>query len=248
MARNYEILGDMSFDVNKYKIAGAYYDSTMTKMVENSKPYRIIKRKRENLEDVIYYEGVAEVNDSIIRLVKMNDNARYQFFENYVERLKIEKETEANRLAIEEQKKELAQNNVGQKQSRTFKPKGGIPTTASNFYFYNDQTVAYGKNEFQRIWGQRENTDNWRWSSSSRATQIVTSSNAITQDNEDNQLLDVDYYIAQIPSDEKAIDSISKERNFAYYQLGLIYKEKFKEYDLAKSKFTDLLIIIQKNA
>ena len=39
----------------------------------------------------------------------------------------------------------------------------------------------------------------------------------------------------------KEIDSISKERNYAYYQLGLIYKEKFKEYELAKSKFETLL-------
>ena len=43
-------------------------------------------------------------------------------------------------------------------------------------------------------------------------------------------------YIALIPKDEKLIDSITKDRNFAYYQLGLIYKEKFKEYDLAKDR------------
>lgn len=240
MSRNYEILGDMSFDVNNYKVAGAYYDSTMTKMVENSKSYRTIKRKRENLDDVIYYEGVAEVNDSILRLVKMNDNARQSYFGNYVAKLREEKAAKVDRLAIEEQKKGLAQNNAGQTQSNSFKPKGGLPS-ASSFYFYNDQTVAYGKNEFQRIWGDRENTDNWRWSDGSRATQIITSSNATAENSEDDQLLDIDYYIAQIPSEEKAIDSISKERNFAYYQLGLIYKEKFKEYDLAKSKFTDLL-------
>lgn len=241
MARNYEILGDMSFDVNNYKVSGAYYDSTMTKMVENSKPYRTIKRKRENLDDVIYYEGVAEVNDSIIRLVKMSDNARHQFFENYVAKLTLERETEAERLAVEEQKKGLAQNNSGQTQSSAFKPKRGLPVAASSFYFYNDQTVAYGKNEFQRIWGARENTDNWRWSDGSRATQNAAISNATTENTETDKFLDVDYYIAQIPSEEKAIDSISKERNFAYYQLGLIYKEKFKEYDLAKSRFTDLL-------
>jgi tetratricopeptide (TPR) repeat protein len=54
-------------------------------------------------------------------------------------------------------------------------------------------------------------------------------------------LFDVDFYIAQIPTEEKVIDSIAKERNFAYYQLGLIYKEKFKEYELSKTKFSTLL-------
>ena len=57
----------------------------------------------------------------------------------------------------------------------------------------------------------------------------------------DEERLDPQFYISKIPSEEKAIDSISKERNFAYYQLGLIYKEKFKEYDLAKNKFQNLL-------
>ena len=36
-------------------------------------------------------------------------------------------------------------------------------------------------------------------------------------------------------------DSIAKERNFVYYQLGLIYKEKFKEYTLASTKLEQLL-------
>jgi hypothetical protein len=50
-----------------------------------------------------------------------------------------------------------------------------------------------------------------------------------------------DFYIKQLPSTEKEIDSIAKERNFAYYQLGVIYKEKFKEYKLAANKLETLL-------
>ena len=37
------------------------------------------------------------------------------------------------------------------------------------------------------------------------------------------------------------LDSINQERNFAYYQLGIIYKEKFKEYVLATAKLEKLL-------
>lgn len=48
-------------------------------------------------------------------------------------------------------------------------------------------------------------------------------------------------YIVSIPKDKKIIDSIIKDRNFAYYQLGLIYKEKFKEYDLAKDRLETLV-------
>ncbi|MEJ6791694.1 MAG: hypothetical protein QNK89_02870 [Lacinutrix sp.] len=240
MARNSEILGDMNFDINNYKIAGAYFDSTMTKMVLNSKPYRAIKRKRENLDDVIYYEGIAEVNDSIIRLVKMSKPERQAYFDDYVAKLKQAKEEEAERLAIEKQKAGLAQNNAGQTQGNNVNPKAGNATTSS-FYFYNNQTVAYGKNEFLRIWGDRENTDNWRWSDGSKSSKSSATSNTDVASVEGDKFLDLNFYLEQIPSDNKVIDSIAKERNFAYYQLGLIYKEKFKEFELSKSKFTNLL-------
>jgi hypothetical protein len=49
------------------------------------------------------------------------------------------------------------------------------------------------------------------------------------------------FYEKQLPTNQVAMDSIGKERNFAYYQLGLIYKEKFKEYNLASDKLEQLL-------
>jgi hypothetical protein len=42
-----------------------------------------------------------------------------------------------------------------------------------------------------------------------------------------------DFYLKQLPTTQAAIDSIGMERN-KDYQLGVIYKEKFKEYELAK--------------
>jgi hypothetical protein len=50
-----------------------------------------------------------------------------------------------------------------------------------------------------------------------------------------------DFYTKEIPTDQADLDSIAKERNFAYFQLGVIYKEKFKEYKLAASKLEQLL-------
>jgi len=47
--------------------------------------------------------------------------------------------------------------------------------------------------------------------------------------------------LKQLPKTQTDIDSIAKERNFVYYQLGVIYKEKFKEYELASTKLEQLL-------
>ncbi|WAC01106.1 hypothetical protein N7U66_13135 [Lacinutrix neustonica] len=162
------------------------------------------------------------------------------YFKDYVAKLKAKAEAEKEKAAIALQKQGLAQNNAGQNNVGGFKPSGSTPV-GSSFYFYNDQTVAYGKNEFTRIWGDRENRDNWRWSNRRGATQGIENALAENDLAEDNEFFDAGYYIAQIPSEKKTIDSIAKERNFAYFQLGLIYKEKFKEYELSKTKFISLL-------
>ncbi|WP_299548734.1 hypothetical protein [Seonamhaeicola sp.] len=241
-ARNYEILGDMNFDKSLYRDAGLYYDSTMTSLVLNSKPYRIIKRKRDNLDDVIYYEGTAQVNDSILHLVNLPEPDRVTYFESFIEKLKqkaeAEKEAKEKQEALERNSGLVTVNNNLSRPTT----QGGLPGQASLFYFYNPTTVAYGKNEFVKIWGNRALEDNWRWSNKSSVggTDTTGAIDILASASED-ELYDPEFYISKIPTEEKEIDSISKERNYAYYQLGLIYKEKFKEFALAKEKFEDLL-------
>ncbi|WP_100613722.1 type IX secretion system periplasmic lipoprotein PorW/SprE [Confluentibacter citreus] len=241
MARNYEILGNMNFDKALYRDAGNYYDSTMTKLAENSKAYRTIKRKRDNLEDVIYYEGIAQTNDSILKIVNLPESDRLSYFETFVEQLKIqtEKQKERQEAQVRNQGLITVNNNQGNVMPSGF---GGLPNQAASFYFYNPTTVAYGKNEFVKIWGDRTLEDDWRWGikNASNIDTDVLSNNVIPAATE-SELFDPQYYISKIPSEEKDIDSISRERNYAYYQLGLIYKEKFNEYELAKDKLQNLL-------
>jgi len=230
-AVNYQTLGDLNFDYSEYSLAGSYYDSTLLSLKENSKSFRVIKRKRENLEDVIYYESIAQDNDSILSVVAMSDADKETYFQSYIETLKLEEEASEKAAASSGSALGASQNIVTKK--------------GKSFYFYNPTTVAFGKNEFIRIWGDRALESNWRWSSKSAQTdtevtdEIAKAAEAIEE--EKQKRYSVDFYLAQIPTEEKVLDSIAKERNFAYYQLGLIYKDKFKEYKLAKDKLEQLL-------
>lgn len=238
-ARNYEILGDVTFDKRVYADAGAYYDSTLANLKLNSKPYRTIKRKRDNLEDVIYYEGVAKVDDSILHLVNLSESEKLNYFETFTEALKAKAEEAAKKQDALTRNNGLATVNT---QIGTRSTNIGAPGNGAGFYFYNPTTLAFGKNEFIKVWGDRALEDNWRWSNKAFSAGGNTASVAdITADASEDEIFDPQFYISKIPSDEKVVDSISKERNYAYYQLGLIYKEKFKEYNLAKDKFKDVL-------
>ena len=243
---NYQILGDMSFDNAVYRAAGAYYDSTLLQLKKNTKLYRSIKRKRDNLEDVIYYEDLASRNDSILNLVRMSDEDRLALFTDYTTKLKEEAE-EAERIAKEDKlRREAAgRNSKGQSGNRNRAGgKAGLPgqnKEGGSFYFYNSSTVAFGKNDFIQTWGERQLEDNWRWSNRNRTVGGVEVVDEELANATEDELYDPEFYISRIPTEQTAIDSLSKDRNFAYYQLGLIYKEKFQEYHLAKDKLRELL-------
>ncbi|MEO0528802.1 MAG: hypothetical protein AAFZ89_16335, partial [Bacteroidota bacterium] len=80
-ALNYENLAEYYFDQNRYKTAGAYYDSTLTNLTEDTKKHRSIKKKLDNLEDVISYEEVVQFTDSIITLYNMSEEEQKAYFE-----------------------------------------------------------------------------------------------------------------------------------------------------------------------
>ncbi|WP_046758520.1 type IX secretion system periplasmic lipoprotein PorW/SprE [Kordia jejudonensis] len=235
-ALDYENIAALRFDDANYKDAGKYFDSTLLNLKKNTKKFRRIEKKRANLEDVIKYEDIAYVNDSILTLVEFSEEERTTYFQKYIDKLKAE---EAAQLEAEAQKNAVASNNQfanSRDNVRTGKGDDG-------FYFYNQTTAAYGKNEFRKKWGDRPLEDNWRLLNKQSVVKTNTrgeSQNAGSGEGE-KDIYAVAFYTDKIPSDTKAIDSISKERNFAYYQLGLIYKEKFKEYQLAANRLEQLL-------
>ena len=235
---NYSTLAEMYFDKAKYKTAGKYYDSTLTFLEENTRPWRRMKKKLDNLADVIKYEDIAAKNDSILRIAGMTEAQQLAFFTEYTEKLK--EQARQDSIAKAKAEESIANKEFYKKES------GGNKNSGGTFYFYNSTTVAYGKQEFQRIWGNRPLEDNWRISakpqSSGEDGGIAGGDSEGPEENlSQKELFDPQTYISKIPTDEKVLDSLTKDRNFAYYQLGLIYKEKFREYNLATNKLETLL-------
>lgn len=283
MASNYRNLAAIYFDDAQYKTAGKYFDSTMIKLDMKSREFFAIKKKRENLDDVIKYEDIIHINDSILKVVAMSENDRRNFYDGYIAKLKIDDERKAIEAAKKAEKEKEQQNQEGSKNPKlggndegpkggkmmppsgdtmimepsAMGPPGGMPGRVmegqSNFYFYNPTTVAYGKAEFRKKWGNRKLKENWRWNTLSEKTddnqepvdentnEEVVKADENPQAKTDKPEYTADFYLKQLPTEQKVIDSLARDRNFAHFQLGTIYKEKFKEYELAASKLETLL-------
>ncbi|MEL6810830.1 MAG: hypothetical protein AAFP76_05800 [Bacteroidota bacterium] len=230
---NYSTLAEINFDNAKYKRAGAYYDSTLTFLEPKTRPWRRVKKKRENLDDVIKYEDIAAENDSILRIASMSETQQREFFTEYTRKLK--EKAIADSIASAKAQESIANQEFYKKQNQAEGKEGGT------FYFYNSTTVSYGRVEFKKIWGDRKLEDNWRLSSKRNTLSDGEIAEGKEEPIAESELYKPETYLEKIPKDPKVIDSLTADRNFAYYQLGLIYKEKFREYGLATDRLEKLL-------
>lgn len=227
----YEALGNSFFDKASFLKAGAYYDSILQiTQSNNTKRIRSLKRKRDKLSDVILYENISKRNDSILNLVAMSDEERETYFSEYIVALRVKDKEKQERISAELKR-------VKRAQSRLVKL-----DNSGKWYFYNIQTVTFGKEEFKALWGNRPLADNWRLTGET----VVNANNEPTVENLEEvevgsvKRYEVWYYTDQIPSNKVKIDSIKSERDLAYYKLGVIYKEQFKELELATNKLEKL--------
>ena len=214
----YEKLGNLYFKDAEYQFASAYYDSVL-QVSTDSVDIRIrrIKRKYKNLASLIKFEDVVTINDSIVRIASLPKDEQKLFFESYIEKLKKADEEAAqlrlNQLAFGTSDVGLQSGNKGK------------------WYFYNNQSLSFGKTEFQKTWGNRRLEDDWRWAE--KATIGGSKEKDSAKVKKVNLKYDLDTYLSAIPVEKETIDSLKIDRNQALYELGLIYKEQFKNLNLA---------------
>ena len=223
--KNHNILADYYFDNKQYLSSAAHYDSTLLNIRNDKRLYRKITKKRSSLDDVIYYELSVNKNDSILRLVNMSEDERVLFFNSYLQKIK-------DKLKFEEDIIDN-KNNISLA-SKT----NSISSKDALFYFYNPTAVAYGKNEFKKLWGQIKRTDNWRNGQKKATSKFLnTKKSNILQK---KQPRDLESYLKTIPSSLTVIDSISIQLDYAYFQLASIYSSKFLDYDLSNNKIAKI--------
>ena len=159
----YEKLGDIAFESSLFVKAGAYYDSII-QISENSTDKRIrqIRRKHKSLAALIDFETVLKTNDSVLKLADLSSLEQTTFFKEHIESLKKADEAAA--------KQQLVNSSFGSSFS------GGSSIKSTNkgkWYFYNTQSLNFGKSEFEKTWGNRPLEDNWRISDKQQ-TQVTT--------------------------------------------------------------------------
>ncbi|GIJ94329.1 gliding motility protein [Capnocytophaga stomatis] len=228
-AKTHERLAEIFFEQKDYTGAYHHLDSTLAYIPEHTFERLYIERKKENLAKITELEYTVKQNDSVIRIAKLPKEEQLIFFQKHIDSLQKSAEQKQLNSSSDDLGSGFYVQNMPEQQ-------GG------KFYFYNSMAIAYGKQQFQQYWGNRALEDNWRWSSKEK--NIVVQSAEVSENERsisDENSLTTEFFIEKLPKSEVEIIRLEKDRNQALYQLGVLYRSKFGDNELAISRLGKLL-------
>lgn len=233
---SYLAAADIYFEKPDYRNAQLYYDSAMVDLPHGYPDYQNIRRKAENLTELVRCIETIQTQDSLQKLAKMSEDERNRAIDRKIQEVKNAELAEKNRENMA--KSELAQ---AQQMSRQNTQTGG------KWYFYNQSSLSLGQDEFRKKWGNRKLEDNWRrsnktvmeWDDVQASADAETDESAEAKKNLDNKSRE--YYLVDIPLTDSAYKVSQQKMEDAYYNLGVVYKDKFADYPLAIDAFNDYM-------
>lgn len=244
-ALSYLRLANIYFEQPHYLNAQSYFDSTLIYLPEDHPEYYEAESKNNSLQDLVKNLKIIETQDSILRLSNMSEQDQRKKVKEIIKRLREEEEKAKQ---AEMRKLQLAQ----QASQSNFDPFGG-GGKKGEWYFYNQTTMDFGKNEFTRIWGQRELRDHWRRSKTGSSLPNSTPVNRANQEKDEVQnpddstaiteenKYDEDAYLAGIPKGiEQQLQAHGKVSE-ALFNVGTIFKESFLDYKSAVEAFNRII-------
>ncbi|HRG57760.1 MAG TPA: hypothetical protein PK323_02325 [Bacteroidia bacterium] len=231
-------LADIYFEMPKYQLAGAYYDSAVSFLNKDYPDYEIVVNKKNSLSRLIADYNTINTEDSLQRMAKLSDSELDRMVKNMIKKA----------IEDEEKAKEEAENaalnsaNSNEINGNALKNIG----TGSSWYFYNQQQLTFGFSEFQKRWGTRKLEDNWR-RSNKQVTANFNSEESDTAKGKMTAAADTSgptkskyWYTKNLPVTKEKVEASTLKIVEAYYDLGLIYKEQLMDLSKAASTFETL--------
>ncbi|WP_439482021.1 tetratricopeptide repeat protein [Cyclobacterium plantarum] len=204
-----------------------YLDSALEKFKETDRNYADLASKKEVFDQYAKNYELLTRNDSLIRLSRLSPEEQEKFVSNYLEK-------EEERLILEAELANKKENTGIFENLLAFGGAGGSAT--SSFYWDNPTAIQRGALEFNRVWGNRPLTDNWR--RSNRSFQDNESSESFSPQIRETEeapedslastpistLPDKASLLSQIPNEPETREMMEAEMEDAYFNLGkLLY-------------------------
>lgn len=245
-------LADILFSHKHYKLAQAYYDSTLQFLPKEYPNYKEITKKTATLTDLVTFLQLIEQQDSLQKLAAMSESQRVAVIDGIIQKLLAEE----SKKQKEEQERQENLTLFGQNGGQTPGGPGGSPmgSTTGAWYFYNPSATSNGFSSFARKFGHRKLEDNWFLTNKMIVANLPetledTTSQAIAggDTTKTKKVLPKSknpkeraFYLQDIPFTPAQIKISNDTIIQAYYNLGFIYVEGLNDYEHAIDAFQTL--------
>ncbi|MGB1932708.1 MAG: tetratricopeptide repeat protein, partial [Flavobacteriales bacterium] len=227
------ILADIYYDQQNYRFSQAYYDTAVAFMSTDNDRFVPASARQKTLTELITNLDIIQHQDSVQRVALMPEKERLAFIDNIIEKLKQEeqrlKELENSRRSENNFFNDPQKNNSFNRMNQN---RGG------GWYFDNPNTLSFGFSEFNRKWGKRKLEDDWRRSDKKSLTVEEALADTINEDEFDPKSRDS--YLKELPVTVEAIKESNQKIIEAYFDAGVIYKEKLSDIPQSISTFETL--------
>ena len=263
-------LGDLYWTKEKFSDARRCYGEAIGLLDKDRKDYQQLANRSKVLDELVPYTDAVQLQDSLQQLARMSEKERNAAIDRVIDALKKKEKEERNRKAEEEAESTLRQDGGGNFANNSNFANNNSPqknnensaNTPANgqWYFYSPLTVSQGKAQFQKLWGKRDNVDNWQ-----RINKTVVANAAgaeemtdeqrdsLAQAAEQEELLKQtsdsavndphrrEYYLAQIPFTPEQLAESNKLLEDGLYHAGVIFKDKLDNLPLSRKSLLRLV-------
>ena len=253
-------LGDIYWAKEDFSNARRCYGEAIGLLDKDRKDYKQLSDRSKILDELVPHTDAVHLQDSLQALAKMSEKDRNAAIDRVIEALKKKEKEERDAQAEAEAQRVQAQNggsaNADQRNNitnNTQQKKDAI------WYFYNPMAVSQGKATFQKLWGKRENVDDWQRVNKTVVAQTqgveemtdemrdslanvaqMEDSLANVADSAQNDPHKREYYLAQIPFTEEQVEASNLLIMDGLYNAGVIFKDKLDNLVLSEKELRRL--------
>lgn len=246
-------LGDLYWNREDYSNARRCYGEAIGLLDKERDDYQQLSDRSKILDELVPYTDAVHLQDSLQTLAKMPEAERNEAIDRVIEALKKKEKEERKAQAEAEAQQYLAQqggagNTAGQNSTTN-----NMTDKNGTWYFYNPTAVSQGKTTFQKLWGRRQNVDDWQRSNktvvaqaalpeeltdemrdSIAAAEAMEDSIKNSLDSAQNNPHKREYYLKQIPFTAEQVAESNKIIEDGLFHAGVIFKDKFDNLTLSE--------------
>lgn len=243
--------GDIYYMQRNYEKAQPCYQEAMSIISAEHEDYARLRKLSSTLDALIAEYNVVVLQDSLQALAKLSPEEQRKVAEKIVADL-IEAEKKAEEEALIAQREA---ENSGLQSVDTRNMLGGPGGAAADWYFYNEQLIRSGKQQFTKKWGNRPLEDNWRriskavmasFMSDTNEDDLTHSNDSISTDSigQNGSKIETDnhkpeFYLQQIPKTEEDFAISDSLIANALFNLIFIYQDEIGDQELADETFAE---------